>query len=226
MKRGERNSGIKNRYSRVLSTLKHYYSDSGSPTALGELSSLEDPFRVLIATVLSQRTRDEITSEVEKALFRVYPDPASLSRARVADIQKLIRRVGFYRTKARAIKEIAKQIEGRYGGRVPKDADSLLTLPMVGRKTANCVIVYGFGRSAIPVDTHVHRVSNRLGWVKTGKPADTEAELSRILPVRDWLDLNELMVTHGKAVCKPLKPLCGVCPVSAFCEYAHAMNAS
>lgn len=226
MKRGERNSGINNRYSRVLSTLKQYYSDSASPTALGELSSLEDPFRVLIATVLSQRTRDEITSEVEEVLFRVYPDAASLARARVASVQKLIRRVGFYKTKARAIREIARQIDGRYGGKVPQDVDSLLTLPMVGRKTANCVIVYGFGKSAIPVDTHVHRVSNRLGWVKTGKPGDTETALSKILPVRDWLDLNELMVTHGKTICKPMKPRCGVCPVSAFCEYARGKSSS
>ena len=189
-------------------------------TALGEVSKLDDPFRVLIATVLSQRTRDEITSEVEEALFSAYPDAGALARASVNSIQKLIRKVGFYRTKAKAIREISREIVGRFCGKVPQDIESLLSLPMVGRKTANCVIVYGFGRSAIPVDTHVHRVSNRLGWVKSKTPADTEEKLSKILPVSYWLEVNELMVTHGKTTCKPLRPLCGICPVAGMCAYA------
>lgn len=220
MRKKGRNSGTENRYGSVLTMLKKYYSASGAVTALGELSSLDDPFRVLIATVLSQRTRDEITSQVEEALFRVYPDARSLAKASIANIQKLIRKVGFYRTKAKAVREISRQIMHRFGGSVPQDMESLLTLPMVGRKTANCVIVYGFGRSAIPVDTHVHRVSNRLGWVKSRTPADTEEALSKILPVGHWLEVNELMVTHGKNICRPLKPLCGICPVAGLCDYA------
>lgn len=206
-------------FTAVLGTLANHYSGAGSATALREVANLQDPFRVLIATVLSQRTRDEVTAVAEKKLFATFKDARSLAKAHPGTIEKLIRNVGFYRSKARAVNEIAAAIVGRFEGVVPREMDALLSLPMVGRKTANCVLVYGYGVGAIPVDTHVHRISNRLGWVKTKTPEETEAHLSRLVPESLWLELNELMVTHGKSICRPLRPLCGNCPVERHCEY-------
>jgi len=179
----------------------------------------EDPFRVLIATVLSQRTRDENTGKAAEALFKKYNTPKKLARARVTDIEKLIRPSGFYKVKARRVKEISKILLDKYNGRVPEDIESLLKLPGVGRKTANCVLVYAFGTPSIPVDTHVHRISNRLGLVHTKTPAQTEAALMKSVPKRYWLTVNELMVKFGQRVCKPIKPRCGICKLKKICRY-------
>ncbi len=205
--------------SRTILLLKKHYTKTGQVTALGKVAELEDPFRVLIATVLSQRTRDEVTSRAERALFGKFGDAKSISRAGTGEIENLIRNVGFYRAKARAIREISREILSRFDGRVPEDLESLLSLPLVGRKTANCVLVFGFGKPAIPVDTHVHRISNRLGWVRTRTPEETETALSKLIPRVRWLDVNELMVTHGKNICKPLNPRCAICPIERYCNY-------
>lgn len=209
----------------MLETLRSHYEGTAAPTALQSTSRLEDPFRVLIATVLSQRTRDEETEIAEDRLFDAYHTAADLASAGLADIEKRIRNVGFYRTKAKAVKSIAGIVASDYGGHVPSDMESLLGLPMVGRKTANCVLVYGFGRPAIPVDTHVHRIANRLGWVRTKTPEETETALSSLLPEGSWLLLNELMVTHGKNICRPVSPMCGDCPVRNLCVHGsgHSM---
>ena len=205
--------------SRTILLLRKHYTKTGQVTVLGKVAELEDPFRVLIATVLSQRTRDEVTSRAERALFGKFGDAKSISRAGIGEIENLIRNVGFYRAKARAIREISREILSRFDGRVPEDLESLLSLPLVGRKTANCVLVFGFGKPAIPVDTHVHRISNRLGWVRTRTPEETETALSKLIPRVRWLDVNELMVTHGKNVCKPLNPRCDICPIARYCNY-------
>ena len=205
--------------SRTILLLRKHYTKTGQVTALGKVAELEDPFRVLIATVLSQRTRDEVTSRAERALFGRFGDAKSISRAGIGEIENLIRNVGFYRAKARAIREISREILSRFDGRVPEDLESLLSLPLVGRKTANCVLVFGFGKPAIPVDTHVHRISNRLGWVRTRTPEETETALSKLIPRVRWLDVNELMVTHGKNVCRPLNPRCDICPIARYCNY-------
>jgi endonuclease-3 len=175
----------------------------------------EDPFQVLISTVLSQRTRDEMTAVAALALFAEFPDPPALARAPLPRVRKLIRPVGFYNEKSKRIREIARVVEERFGGRVPADIDALLTLPGVGRKTANCVLVFGFGVPAIPVDTHVHRISNRLGIVRTKHPEETERELASLLPRDRWLEVNELLVTHGREVCRPIGPRCEACPIEA-----------
>ncbi len=177
----------------------------------------EDPFRVLITTVLSQRTRDEVTEKAAGRLFAKYPLASSLSKADVNDIRGLIREVGFYRVKAPRIRDIAQIIDTRYNGKVPEDMGELLSLPGVGRKTANCVLVYGFGRNAIAVDTHVHRISNRLGLVKTRTPDETETRLLEVLPEKYWLHVNELMIRFGKDICRPVSPKCDKCTVSEFC---------
>jgi len=191
------------------------------PTALKEISDSTngDPFRVLISTVLSHRTKDPTTAAASSRLFARYPDARRLSEANTRTISRLIKPVGFYRTKAKTVKRLAKIILGEYKGEVPDDMEELLKLPSVGRKTANCVLVYGFKRPAIPVDTHVHRIFNRLGVVKTETPEDTEMELVRVVDRRDWLPLNDVFVKFGQRVCKPIGPKCPICPLSDRCKY-------
>jgi endonuclease III len=181
-----------------------------------------DPFRVLIATVLSQRTKDQVTGQASTRLFRRYPGPKQLAKSDTRTVSRLIYPVGFYKTKAKVIKRIAKIVLTKYGGKVPSDMEQLLELPSVGRKTANCVLVYGFKQPAIPVDTHVHRIFNRIGVVATKSPEETEQELTRIVDRNDWLPLNEVFVTFGKMICKPIGPKCPVCPLTDRCEwYRH-----
>ena len=173
-----------------------------------------DPFRTLVATVLSQRTREERTAEAARSLFSVYPDAASLAGAPAGKVVPLIRPAGFYNQKAPTIIELSRRLVADFGGRVPRDMESLLSLPGVGRKTANCVLVYGFGIPAIPVDTHVHRISNRLGWVRTRTPEQTEAALVERIPKRYWLDINELFVLFGRELCRPVGPRCPECALT------------
>lgn len=177
----------------------------------------DDPWQTLIATILSARSRDETTEVVARELFRVYPDCNSLARAPVRAVEKLVKRTGFYKTKARRIIEVSRLLMERYGGKVPSEMEALLELPGVGRKTASCVLVYAFGTPAIPVDTHVHRISNRLGWVRTRTPEKTEEALRKWIDSSDWLDINDLLVFHGKTICKPIRPLCSICSVEAHC---------
>ena len=190
-------------------------------TALAELRDAEDgdPFRILIGTILSQRTRDEMTSLATERLFKRYKRPEELARARPADVKKLIKSVGFYNMKTKGIIQASKKIVDDFGGKVPSDIDDLLSIPSVGRKTANCVLVYGFDKPAIPVDTHVHRISNRLGLVETKTPEETEKELVKNVPRRYWLDLNDLFVRFGQTTCKPVGPRCGVCSLRSKCRY-------
>ena len=172
-----------------------------------------DPFQTLIATVISQRTREEKTAEAASALFARYPDAASLAAARAPVVAGLIRPAGFYRQKAPVLIEISRRLLKDHGGHVPKELEELLALPGVGRKTANCVLVFAFGVPAIPVDTHVHRISNRLGWVRTRKPEDTEQALMGLLPKRYWTVINELFVLFGREICRPVGPICPACPL-------------
>jgi endonuclease-3 len=178
-----------------------------------------DPFRVLVATILSQRTRDENTDRASTQLFAKFPSAEALAKAPLRTVERLIRPTGFYHVKARKIKEVAKVIAGRYKGEVPRDLESLLELPLVGRKTANCVLVYGFGEPAIPVDTHVHRISNRLGLVNSRTPEQTERQLSQYFRRGQWIEVNEIMVRFGKKVCRPIGPKCSICPLRNCCRW-------
>lgn len=200
----------------VLRALAHRYGGPGRT---------RDPFRVLASTVLSQRVRDRTTESVSEKLFARYPTPKSLADADLAELEKVIRESGFFRQKAKNLKAIAEQVISRYGGETPADVEELLTLPGVGRKTANCVMVYGFGRAALPVDTHVHRISNRLGWVRTRTPEETETALTAFLPKRMWLPLNHAMVEFGKDLCRPVRPRCADCPVARLgCPSAQTLK--
>ena len=170
-----------------------------------------DPYKVLVRTILSQRTRDENTDQATDALFEVYPDIYAVADAPVEEVQKLIKPAGFYRVKAGRIQEVSRILIDQYGGEVPNDMDELLTLPGVGRKTANCVFVFAFREAAIPVDTHVHRI--------TKKPEDTELVLMEKVPKELWVDLNDLMVQFGQTICRPIGPQCDICPLTDLCEY-------
>lgn len=178
-----------------------------------------DPFRVLIRTILSQRTRDENTDQAAAALFDVYKTPEEIANAPDGKIEELIKKAGFYRVKAKRIKEVSRIIHRDYRDVVPDDIGELLGLPGVGRKTANCVIVYGFKKNAIPVDVHVHRISNRLGLVHTRNPDETEFELVKIVPEEYWLDLNLKFVRFGQNICRPIGPRHEECPLNDLCDF-------
>jgi endonuclease-3 len=190
-------------------------------TALRELHEAENggPLSILIGTILSARTRDENTSAVVKKLFSKYKTARSLARAKVSDVEKIIKSTGFYRVKARRIIEVASIIDSQYHGKVPDNLVELLKLPGVGRKTANCVLVYAFEKPAIPVDTHVHRISNRLGLVETKTPEDTELVLMKKIPKKYWLQINDTFVMYGQNICKPISPMCSVCQIKKECNY-------
>ena len=189
-------------------------------TALAKITAqTEDPFRVLIGTILSQRTRDEMTEKAGDQLFAKYPDPTALASADTADVERLIRPVGFYRQKAPQIQKVSRILLDRHGGRVPSTYEELMDLPQVGSKTANCVLVYGYGIPRIPVDTHVHRVSNRLGLVTAKTPERTEEALMAAVPRRYWLEVNELFIEFGKEICRPIGPRCPQCSFRSFCRH-------
>ena len=190
-------------------------------TALRELREAENgsPLSILIGTILSARTRDESTSSVVRELFSKYKTARSLARAKLSDVEKIIKRTGFYHVKAKRIIEVASIIDSKYSGLVPKTMEELINLPGVGRKTANCVLVYAFDEPAIPVDTHVHRISNRLGLVKTKIPEDTEVELMKKIPKKYWIRINDTFVMYGQNICKPVSPMCQVCQIKKECSY-------
>jgi endonuclease III len=218
-------SGLQSRsvVHRIIKDAAHAVEEARreEPTALQEISDSTDgdPFRVLISTVLSHRTKDPTTAAASSRLFAKYHNARELSTGNIRTIARLIKPVGFYKTKAKTVKRLARIILESYKGKVPDQVDELLKLPSVGRKTANCVLVYGFKKPAIPVDTHVHRIFNRLGVVETVAPEDTEAELVRIVAKADWLPLNEVFVKFGQLVCKPIGPKCSSCPLTDRCKY-------
>ncbi len=178
-----------------------------------------DPYRVLIRTILSQRTRDENTDQATKKLFSKFKNMEEIADASNEDIEKLVKSAGFYRVKSARIKEVSQILLDDFGGIVPNDMKDLLELPGVGRKTANCVLVFAFQKPAIPVDTHVHRISNRWGIVDTEKPEDTEKELMKKVPKELWIELNDLMVQFGQTICKPTHPQCDKCLITDLCDY-------
>jgi endonuclease-3 len=181
---------------------------------------LRDPFEVLITTILSQRTKDENTAKASARLFSVYKTPREIADAEEEELQELIKPSGFYRVKAGRIKEVSKAILERYGGQVPEDVGELLKLPGVGRKTANCVLVYGFGKEAIPVDVHVEVVAKRLGLVdKDADAIDVEKQMQRVVPKRYWTSINELLVQFGRDICRTRNPKCRECFIKDLCDH-------
>ena len=178
-----------------------------------------DPFWVLITTMLSHRTRDEVTDSASRRLFERYGNADGLAMANPHDVESLIARVGFYRVKANRIVQVSKIIIGRFGGRVPETLEDLVSLPGVGRKTANVVLSDSMGIPAIAVDTHVQRINRRFGWSSSDDPAVTEKRLMKIVPRDKWVGLNPMLVEFGKAVCRPVRPRCEICLVNSYCRY-------
>lgn len=186
-------------------------------TTLAEEEKSRSPFRLLVACVISLRTKDEVTAESSQRLFSIAPNPDKLAKLDVEIIAKAIYPAGFYNTKARQLKDIGRILRDEYGGEVPPDESPLLALPGVGRKTANLVLGLGFGIPAICVDTHVHRISNRLGLVITKTPEQTERALNEVLPRDLWVPINDLLVTFGQNRCHPTSPRCTECPLEDLC---------
>ncbi len=202
---------------RVVPLLRRAVSAETSPSVTEIARTSRSPFQVLVSTVISARTKDEVTTEASHRLFARAASPADIASMTERSIEKLIFPAGFYRTKARAIRALARKIDRDFGGRVPDTIEGLLTLPGVGRKTANLVVTHGFGKPGICVDTHVHRFVNRLGAVRTMHPRETEFALRAVLPRRFWIEINELLVTYGKNICTPVSPFCSRCAVSKLC---------
>ncbi len=176
-----------------------------------------DPFRILIACVLSLRTKDQTTAEASRRLFKLAPDHSSMLRLSARRIERAIYPVGFYRTKAKQIKRICARLLKEYGGNVPDSIEELLTLPGVGRKTANLVVTVGYGKPGICVDTHVHRISNRWGYIRTKTPEQSEEMLRQKLPRRYWITFNDLLVPFGQNICQPVSPFCSRCQLVKYC---------
>ncbi|OPY69220.1 MAG: Ultraviolet N-glycosylase/AP lyase [Syntrophorhabdaceae bacterium PtaU1.Bin034] len=204
-------------FAELINRLKAFYK-TDVPALTKLASEQKEPFLVLIGCLLSLRTKDETTEKAMERLMQKARTPAELMAIPTEELERIIYPVGFYRNKARLIKEVAGTIIGKYGNLVPDSIEELLTIRGIGRKTANIVVTEAFGKQGIAVDTHVHRISNRLGAVNTKTPDQTEAALKEILPSRYWRIYNPLLVTHGRRTCTPLSPFCSRCPVSDLCK--------
>ena len=177
-----------------------------------------DPFLILISCLLSLRTKDKTTDEASHRLFALARTPAAMLKLPLKKIERAIYPVGFYRTKAKSIHGICDRLLDAYGGTVPDSIDDLVTLPGVGRKTANLVVTVGYGKPGICVDIHVHRISNRWGYIKTKTPEESEQALRDTLPKRYWITFNDLLVPYGQHLCQPVSPFCSQCKLTAYCD--------
>lgn len=208
----------------VIKILKKEVSGFKTPY-VSEVSEAEkDPYKVLISCILSLRTKDAMTREASLRLFRLASTPGEMSRLKKGAIEKAVYGVGFYRVKSGVIKDISRRLVEDYGSKVPDTIEELLKLKGVGRKTANLVVTMGFGKPGICVDTHVHRIVNRWGFVSTRTPFETEFALRKKLQKRYWIILNDLLVTFGQNVCKPISPFCSRCRIFSFCKRVGVMK--
>jgi endonuclease-3 len=202
----------------VIQILRQATREFVTPIVTELAEQTRDPFRVLIGTLLSLRTKDTTTAQVAPRLFALADTPEEMLRLTPDRIAETIYPVGFYRNKARTILAVCRELITRYNGRVPDEINELLTLPGVGRKTANLVVTMGYGKPGICVDTHVHRITNRWGYVRTKAPEETEMALRARLPPEYWIEINDLLVTWGQNVCHPTSPRCSICPLLPYCD--------
>jgi endonuclease-3 len=202
---------------RFLAILEQNHSKWKPPSVTAIADEGAGPFEVLVSTLLSLRTKDEVTLAASRRLLKKARTPEQILALSEEIIRETIYPVGFYPTKAKRLREISREIIERFGGNVPDRLEELLSLPGVGRKTANLVLIEGFGQDAICVDTHVHRISNRIGYVRTRNPEETEQALRKKLPRKHWNRYNERLVAFGQALCRPVSPLCSQCPVAGMC---------
>ena len=202
---------------KVFRLLKKDYEENHAPVVTLVAQTTKDPFRVLVCAILSTRTKDETTSRVCERVFSKVKSVKDLYDIDVEDLKDLIYGVGFYNTKAKNLKELAKILMEKYNGNIPDTLEELLGLPGVGLKVANLVLAEGFGVPAICVDTHVHRITNRWCLIKTKTPEQTEEALRAVLPKKYWVEINRYLVSLGQRICKPTKPSCDICPIERFC---------
>ncbi|MBW2010556.1 MAG: endonuclease III [Deltaproteobacteria bacterium] len=202
---------------RFIVILKENYKKCDAPVVTFAANNGATPFEILVSTVLSLRTKDEVTTRAVSKLFKVARTPGEILNLDEEQLKRLIYPVGFYPTKAKRLRQISRIIIDQYQGTVPDEIDELLKLPGVGRKTANLVLIEGYKKDAMCVDTHVHRINNRTGYVKTTGPEKTEFALREKLPGKYWKIYNKILVAFGQVICKPVSPLCSTCPVSQMC---------
>ena len=205
-------------HAEIDKVLKTLVKEQNISTMLDRMGQKYNPFKVLISTILSARAKDEVTEVIAEKLFEKYPTTEKLAKAKRKDVIKIIKRIGFYNTKSKNIINTAKILMKKFNGKVPKQMEQLIELPGVGRKVANCVLVYAYKQDAIPVDTHVHQISNRLGWVRTKTPEKTEKALEKLVPRKHWQLINDTFVSHGKTTCVPVSPFCSKCPIHKYCK--------
>lgn len=206
------------RIHRIIELLRNEVRGMEDPIVTEISKRRRDPFEILVSTVLSLRTKDEVTREASLRLFAEGGTPSEILALTEERIARLIYPVGFYKTKAKRLRQICRDLLDKYQGSVPADLDELLTLPGVGRKTANLVITLGYGQPGVCVDTHVHRISNRLGYVDTKTPEQTEMALRDKLPHQYWIEYNDLLVTWGQNICRPISPFCSRCEIQPYCQ--------
>jgi len=198
--------------------LKRAYETQQAPIIELIQAQTQDPFKILVATILSARTKDETTSAVVRRLFQRVSQPADFRELTQAELEALIFPIGFFRTKARHLKQLPDALDRLFDGRIPRTVEDLCKLPGVGRKTANLVVTVAFDRPGICVDVHVHRICNRLGLIRTRTPHETEMTLRELLPKRYWKTWNRQLVSFGQIVCRPVNPHCGDCPIAVWCD--------
>jgi endonuclease III len=213
-------------FDEIFSSLKQELREYNQPVVSHSKPGIADtPFVTLISCLLSLRTKDEVTARASQHLLLKYDTPEKLVRLSEQQIAALIYPVGFYKTKAKRIKEISRTLLDKYQGKVPSTFEELLTLKGVGRKTANIVMVYGHKKHGyLPIDTHCHRIPNRIGWIKTKTPEETEHALKTILPSEHWDDFNDLFVTFGQTICVPISPFCSRCPIQQYCKKVNVKS--
>lgn len=201
----------------IIKIIKKEYKKLKTPFVTVDAEKTKEPFRVLISTIISLRTKDSTTAEASNRLFKLASTPSDMLKLKIPQIEKALYPAGFYRVKAKTIKKVCRELVNNYDSRVPDDLDELLKLKGVGRKTANLVITLGYNKPGICVDTHVHRIFNRLGYIKTKTPHESEMALREKLPGRYWIDINSLLVAYGQNICKPVGPRCDICKIENYC---------
>jgi endonuclease III len=202
----------------VMQILEKYFDYQERTTLNRMRKNKEDAFKILISCLLSLRTQDKNTEIASSRLFAVASTPESILKLPIKKLEKLIYSSGHYKKKSRVLKNVSKEILERFNGKVPSTKDELMSMKGVGPKTANIVLNFAFNKEVLPIDTHCHRIPNRLGWIKTKKPEQTEKELGNILPRRYWREFNGIFVLFGKTICQPISPKCSICPVRKYCK--------
>ena len=194
------------------------YFDFKERTTLNRMRKKPNPFRILISCLLSLRARDENTEKVSRQLFAVADTPEKISKMPTLKLEKLIYSSGHYKKKARTLKHVSEILLKDFKSKVPSTKDELLSIKGIGPKTANIVLAFAFNKQVLPIDTHCHRIPNRLGWVKTATPEKTEKELEKILPKKYWAEFNGIFVLFGRTICQPISPWCSKCPIEKYCK--------